>query len=219
MAVCFFCQVVWEFPSALFPFFYTNMLLAFLLLLAPICPVAASCPLSIVVSIMQSGNYTKNKLKGEKPSFGKLPPTAAFFGFTIVEFPRGGEKSWFINRHWQWLCPSNQPVELEAGVGDSPPLGKPFPVPAPEDSGRASLQAQPCSLKSTSDLAAVLGGQEKPPTRSSSGSLWVCQSGWPEAREALGAGYGASRLPAPRSLWSQLQELLGGYLAASKILT
>lgn len=148
---------------------------------------------------MQSGNYTKNKLKGKKPSFGNLPPTAAtlpaaFFNFTVAEFPRGGEKSQFINRHWQWLCPSNQPVELEAGVSDSPPLGKLFPVPAPQGSGRAPLQAQLCSLKSAFDLAAVQGCQEEQLTPSSSGSLWVHQSGWPEAR----AEYGASGLPAPR---------------------
>lgn len=42
-----FCQVICEFPllPAFFPFFYTNMLLARLLSLAPVCPTAASCPL------------------------------------------------------------------------------------------------------------------------------------------------------------------------------
>lgn len=42
-----FCQVIFEFPlpTAIFSFFYTNMLLALLLLPAPIRPVAALCPL------------------------------------------------------------------------------------------------------------------------------------------------------------------------------
>lgn len=56
------------------------------------------------------------------------------------------------------------------------------------------------SLKSASDFAAARGGQAKPPAASSSGTLRGGWCGWPEAQEALGAGYGASRLPAPRKM-------------------
>ena len=163
-------------------------------------------PCVTVVSIMRSGNDTKEKLKGKKPIFGKLLPTAATlpaasFGFTMWEFPRGGEKSQFIQRHRQRLRCSNQPAELEAGVGKRPPPAQRFPVPSPQCSGRNSPQVlmpqAALQLEVSLRFAAARGGQAKQPTPSGSGSLRARRCDRPEAQEALGAGYGTSRLPAP----------------------
>lgn len=140
-----FCQVICEFPllPALCPFFYTNMLLADLLSPAPACPVAASCPLCHCFNNRVRKLHQK-EIKEKKTIFGNLLPMAATlpapsFGFTMWEFPTGRENSQFIQRHWRPLCPSSQPAELEAGVIESPPLGKCFPVPAPQGGSRASL--------------------------------------------------------------------------------
>lgn len=143
----FFCQVICEFPLPPAIFLSPTQICYWLFCsyLLPSALLLHRAPYVTVVSIARSGNYTKKKLKGKKRIFGNLPPTAATlpaasFGFTTWEFPRGGGKSQFIQKHWQLLRPSNQPAGL-AGLGEIPPPGKRFPVPAPQGGGRASLQA------------------------------------------------------------------------------
>lgn len=102
-------------------------------------------PYVTVDLITQSGNHTKKKLSGKKSIFGNLSPLAVTllavsFGFTVWKVARGAEESQFIQRR-QWpLCPSHQPAQLPAEVGESPPLEKSIPALAPQGDGCASLQ-------------------------------------------------------------------------------
>lgn len=167
----------------LFFFFFSTQichcLFCFYLLLSSLS--LHHAPYVIVVSVMQSGNYTKKKLKGKRSIFGNLSPVASTliatsFGFTMWEFARGGEKSQFIQRH-QWpLCPSNQPAQLQAEVGASLTSGEGFSSPI--SSGCVSLQmlismdSQALHLEVSSSFAAAWGAGK---ATHSSRALWAWQ--------------------------------------------
>lgn len=100
-----FYQIICEFLFTASSFFFLSTqiwhcLFCFYLLLSSL--LLHHAPYVIVVSIMQSGNYTKKKLKGKKSVSGNLSPVAATllaasFGFTMWEFARGGSLSRGIN--------------------------------------------------------------------------------------------------------------------------